>query len=110
MANVFKNSLSNAVGLTPTTVYTTPAATTSTVIGVSVANIISTNINVSVQVTDNSLSRTIYLVKDALIVPGSSVVLVGGDQKVVLEANDFIRVTSSQASSADVIVSVLELS
>jgi hypothetical protein len=110
MANIFKNSLSSAVGTSPTTVYTTPSATTSTVIGVSVANIIASNINVSVQVTDNSASRTIYLVKDALIVPGSSVVLVGGDQKVVLEANDFIRVTSSQASSADVIVSVLELS
>lgn len=110
MANIFKNSLSSAVGTTPTTIYTTPAATTSTVIGVSVANIITSNINVSVQVTDNSLARTIHLVKDALIVPGSSVVLVGGDQKVVLEANDFIRVTSSQLTSADVIVSVLELS
>ena len=110
MANVFKNSLSSAVGESPTTVYTTPAATTSTVIGVSVANIISQNINVSVQITDNSLSRTIYLVKDAIIPVGSQAVLVGGEQKVVLEANDYIQVTSNQASSADVIVSVLELS
>ena len=110
MANTFKNSVTGSIGTTTTTVYETPSATSTTVIGVSVANIISQNINVSVQITDNSLSRTIYLVKDAVIPVGSQAVLVGGEQKVVLEANDYIRVTSNQASSADVIVSVLELS
>jgi hypothetical protein len=35
---------------------------------------------------------------------------VGGDQKVVLETTDIIKVTSDTASSADVIVSVLEQS
>jgi hypothetical protein len=35
--------------------------------------------------------------------------MVGGEQKVVLESTDFISVTSSLAASADVIVSVLEL-
>jgi hypothetical protein len=35
---------------------------------------------------------------------------VGGEQKIVLEANDFLSVTSSLVSSADVIVSALELS
>ena len=34
---------------------------------------------------------------------------VGGEQKIVLEATDFLSVTSSLANSADVIVSVLEL-
>jgi hypothetical protein len=38
------------------------------------------------------------------------VVVIGGEQKVVLEANDFISVVSTQAASADVIVSVLEIS
>jgi hypothetical protein len=41
--------------------------------------------------------------------PGSSNVLVGGEQKLVLESTDFISVTSSLANSADVIVSVLEI-
>jgi hypothetical protein len=41
--------------------------------------------------------------------PGSSNVLVGGEQKLVLEAGDFLSVTSSLANSADVIVSVLEI-
>lgn len=109
MANVFKNSVTGSIGTTGVTVYTAPALTTSTVIGVSVANVNTSNINVSVMLRDNSANKTVYLVKNALVTPGSSVVLVGGEQKVVLEAGDFLSVTSSLATSADVIVSVLEL-
>lgn len=42
-------------------------------------------------------------------VQGGSNVMVGGEQKIVLEATDFLSVTSSLANSADVIVSVLEI-
>jgi hypothetical protein len=110
MANTFKNKLTTLIDTSPVTVYTTPSATTSTVIGVNVANVITSNISVSVQIVDDSTSTTAYLVKDALIIPGSSAVLVGGDQKVVLEPNDTIQVTSSALNSADVVVSVLEIS
>jgi hypothetical protein len=34
---------------------------------------------------------------------------VGGDQKVVLEADDVLKVTSDTASSADVSLSILEI-
>ncbi len=110
MANTFKNKLTANVGTSPSTVYTTPASTTSTVIGVSVANVNTNNISVSVRVTDSSTATTAHIVKDALITPGGSLVAVGGEQKVVLEPNDTISVVSSIASSADVIVSVLEIS
>jgi hypothetical protein len=110
MANVFKNSITGSIGTTGVTVYTTPAATTTTIIGVNVANVNSTNISVSCMLRDTSANKTVYLVKDTLITPGSSTVLVGGDQKVVMEASDFLSVTSSLANSADVIVSALELS
>lgn len=109
MANVFKNSLISSVGTTGQIAYTVPAATTTTVIGVNVANAASQNISVSVMLRDTSANKTAYLVKDALIVQGGSTVLVGGEQKIVMEATDFLSVTSSLASSADVIVSVLEL-
>jgi len=58
---------------------------------------------------DTSGNKCVYLVKDALIVQGGSNIMVGGEQKIVLEATDFLSVTSSLANSADVIVSVLEL-
>jgi len=110
MANTFKNSITGSVGTSPFTVYTTPVATSTTVIGLNVSNIVETNINVDIKVNDNSTSENRFLIKNALITPESSLVAVGGDQKVVLEAEDTIEVTSSQSGSADVIVSVLEIS
>jgi hypothetical protein len=109
MANAFKNSITGSIGTTGVKVYETPVNTSTTVIGVGVANVNTNNISVSVMVRDNSLNKTVYLVKDSLIMPGSSNVLVGGEQKLVLEAGDFLSVTSSLANSADVIVSVLEI-
>ena len=109
MANAFKNSIASSVGTTGVPVYTTPTATSTTVIGVGVANVNTNNISVSVMVRDVSADKVAYVVKDALIVPGSSTVLVGGEQKLVLESGDFLSVTSSLANSADVIVSVLEI-
>ena len=109
MANAFKNSITGSVGTTGVKVYETPSATSTTVIGVSIANSVSQNISVSVMMRDTSANKAVYLVKDALVMPGSSNVLVGGEQKLVLEATDFISVTSSLANSADVIVSVLEI-
>lgn len=110
MANTFKNSISGSIGVTETTVYTTPALVTTTVIGVSVANVETSNITVSVKVYDTSASKNVFLVKDALIPPQANLVLVGGEQKVVLESTDYLTLESSVAASADVIVSVLEIS
>jgi hypothetical protein len=109
MANAFKNSVEGSIGTTGVRVYETPAATSTTVIGVGVANVSSQNISVSVMVRDTSANKTVFVVKDALIMPGSSNVLVGGEQKLVLESGDFLSVTSSLANSADAIVSVLEI-
>ena len=69
----------------------------------------SNNITVSAMVRDNVGNKTAYLIKDALIVQGGTTVLLGGEQKLVLKTGDNISVTSSLANSADVIVSVLEL-
>ena len=110
MANTFKNSISGSIGVTETTVYTTPALTTSTVIGISIANIEPSNISVNVKIYDDSASTNVFLIKDALIPPGSNLVLVGGEQKVVLEPADYLTLQSSAASSADIVVSVLEIS
>lgn len=110
MANVFKNSLQSSVSTTGTIAYTSPALTTATVIGVSVANTNTSNINVSVMLRDVSANRAVYLVRNALITPGGTAVLIGGEQKVVMEAGDFLSVTSSLANAADIIVSVLEIS
>jgi hypothetical protein len=108
MANTFKNSVTASVGTSATDVYTTPALTTTTVIGAAVSNRAASPISVDATVTDTSGGVTAYLVKAAPVVSGGALVLIGGDQKVVLETGDKITVTSDTASSADVVISVLE--
>ena len=107
MANTFKNQFSKNVGTSAATIYTCPSATQTTVLGMTIANVTSSNITVDVYVTSSATDY--YLVKGALVPVGGSLVPVGGDQKVVLEAADVIKVVSSAASSADVVMSILEI-
>jgi hypothetical protein len=48
------------------------------------------------------------VVKAAEIYTGGALVAVGGDQKLVLETGDIIKVKSNTASSIDTIISVME--
>lgn len=115
MANTFKNQITTSIGTSGNDIYTAGTGVTATVIGASIAN--KTNpavaITISAFVFDASLGvsgTSAYLVRDAPIPAGGSLVLVGGDQKVVLEAGDKITVTSSASASADAVISVLEQS
>jgi len=110
MENIFKNSISGSIGTSNVIVYAVPAATSTTVIGMSVANVITSNINVSVTLTSNSQAKTVYLVKNANVPANGSLVIAGGEQKIVMSALDSLTVASSAATSADVVVSVLEIS
>ena len=105
MANTFKNYAAADVGTSASTILT--ATTATTLIGVTVANIISTTITVDVYMTISSVDY--YIVKGAVVPVGGALVPVGGDQKVVLETGDALKVVSSDATSADVIASVLEI-
>ena len=49
------------------------------------------------------------MVQNATISNGGALVPIGGDQKLVLEFGDYIQVQTSAVNSADVILSVLEI-
>jgi threonine/homoserine efflux transporter RhtA len=107
MANTFKNQFSKSVGTSAATIYTTPSSTQTTIIGMTIGNIISSPITVDVYVTSSATDY--YLVKGATVPVCGSLVPIGGEQKLVLEAADVLKVVSSAATSADVIVSLLEI-
>lgn len=110
MANAFKSVTAQNVGVTQVSVYECPAATSTTMIGMTIANTAASQILVDVQMKDASNSDTqIYLVKDAPIPVGSSLVVLGGDQKVVFEVSDSMNITSDTTASADVVLSFLEI-
>ena len=87
----FKSKTSSSIGTSgsATTVTDTVAAsTTHTIIGLSLSNKVTSNITVTASITKNSGTLT-YLVKDATVLPGGALVVIGGDQKLVLEASGF---------------------
>jgi hypothetical protein len=109
MSNQFTKKLAINVGTSATTVYTAGATTRATIIGINIANTSGSSIIVSIQLYDSANTRTGYIVKDVVIAKGTALAAMGGDQKLVVEPNDQIKVISNVASSADVIVSALEI-
>jgi hypothetical protein len=107
MANLFKSFLSKDVGTSPATVYTCPSATQTTLIGLSIANTSASPITGDAYITRSAVDY--YLVKDATVAVGGSLVIVGGDQKVVMEPTDVLKVETSAATSADCFASLLEI-
>lgn len=109
MANAFSRKLSQGVGTTLTAVgsYTVGASTQTTVIGLVISNVLSTSVEVDALVHDGTNST--YIIKSAPILPGAALVIIGGDQKVVLLTSDSIKVKSNTASSIDVVMSILEI-
>ena len=109
MANAFKLVTDTGVGTSAATIHTGASSTETTIIGLPIANIVTSQIEVDVQIENND-GDNIYLIKAAPVPVGSSLVVVGGEQKVVLNASVVLKVTSNTASSADVALSILEIS
>ena len=108
MASTFKNFTAQSVGSTANAVYNpTTSGIQSTIIGMTIANRGSTTISVDVFLNDGSANT--YLVKSAIVPIGGALIPIGGDQKLVVEQNNTVYVSSNTASSADVILSVLEI-
>ncbi|WP_396189622.1 hypothetical protein [Flavobacterium sp.] len=80
--------------------------TTATVIGLSIANTSAAPIYGTAKLNKADGSKG-SLIKDGVIVPGGTLIVVGGDQKVVAEAGDTITCYSSAANSADIVCSYL---
>lgn len=107
MANTFTSYANKNVGTSAATVVTVASATQTTVIGLSAANTSSSPVTADVYFTRSAVDY--YLVKGATVPVGGSLVVVGGDQKVVLTTGDVLKVASSAASTLDVVTSVLNI-
>lgn len=83
-------------------VFTGPINTQTTIIGMTLCNVGGVSMYVNIKLNNA------YLVKDIPVPTGSTFIPIGGEQKVVVEASDTVSVICS-ASSADVIISTLEI-
>ena len=104
MAQNFRRYTSNDVGTSAATLFT--ADSYDTVVGISVANVTASAVVASVYINDGS--NDIYLVKDAPIPAGSSLQVLDGGAKFVVQASDVLKVISDTASSLDCWVSCVD--
>ena len=104
MAQNFRRYKFNNVGTSAETIYT--ADSNDTIVGISVANVASATINVSVFITSGG--NDIHLIKDTPIVQGSALQIIDGGARFVLQNTAALKVISDTASSADVWVSAVD--
>ena len=110
MANTFLRKTHREIGNTLTKIdsYAVGGSAKATVIGLSVSNTSASSVDVDVTLNDGS--NDFYLIKNCPLPSGSTVVVVGGDQKLVLEPNDLIKArSSSNTNKIDVVMSILEI-
>ena len=107
MANTFKLKTKANVGVSTSDVYVVPSATTTVVIGVTLANTSGSSINVGVGVTRSS-TDDVKLMKNVPIPQGSSLEFMAGN-KVVLETTDTLTAESDVSNSLDVALTIMEI-
>ena len=109
MANTFKNKVYNGTSSTSASaemlVYTVPSATTTVVIGLTLANTSSAQINASIKLNS---AETVFLAKDIPIPVGSSFEFMAGN-KIIMETGHTLSVISSGANSLDTVASIMEI-
>jgi hypothetical protein len=109
MANTFTRKTSQNIGATATQIgaYTVGASTTAIAIGLTCTNTTGSAITANVFLANASANT--YIVANAPISSGASLIPIGGDQKIVMITGDKIYVQSSAATSIDAILSIMEI-
>lgn len=107
MANAFKSNVAANIVTSGNNVYTCPAATQTTLIGLTISNKSEGTVTANVFLRRSAVDYSI--ISNAPILNGSTLVPIGGEQKVVLQASDILKVTASANASLDVVASLLEI-
>lgn len=108
MANTFKLKTKSNVGVATVGIYTATSPVTATVIiGITLANVTGTGINVGIGITRET-ANSISLMKNVPIPQGSSLEFMQGN-KIVLEATDTLTAISDTNNSLDVALTIMEI-
>ena len=116
MANDFKRFCTPNVGTSLAAIYTVPAGSSSSaletiVIGITMANKTTSGIFADLYIDNEDGSNDVYLVKDAVIPPGTALEVMAGNKLVLMNDGtnaDVLKALCSATNSLDVTVSILE--
>ena len=104
MAQDFRNVVARSQGTTAASILT--GGNYDAVIGIRVANILTTTVKVDIYVVRGGANY--YLAKNTPIPPGGSIELIQGGAKIVAKNGDVFKALSSTASSLDVVLSYVD--
>ena len=107
MAQDFERTLTKDIDASLTDIRAT-SDSDDTVVGLRLVNTSTSTITADVAITDNSNNVTAYIIKNAPIPSGSSLELIDGGAKIVLQSGDKLRAKSDATNSMDTIVSVVD--
>ena len=107
MAQNFRRYIERAIGTSATDI---PDGANfdsyDTIVGINLANIVAQQIIISVYISNGG--NNYYIIKDAPIPAGSSLQLLDGGAKFVVQSGDRLNIISDTASSVDVVVSAVD--
>jgi hypothetical protein len=105
--NTFKSNVAANIVTTGNTVYTTPAATQTTLIGLTLCNKSTSAVTATVSLTRSAVNYQIA--SNVSISSNTTAIIVGGAQKIVLQASDSLTISASANAAVDAVASLLEI-
>ena len=112
MANTFRlinNAIMPSSSGTPDALYTAGSGKTAIILGLTLANVHTSQVTASVTVIDSSNSdETSHIIKDVPLPVGSSIEIMSGN-KIVVEAVDTVTALSDVNNSLDVALTIMEI-
>ena len=104
MAQNFRRYINRNTGTSAVTIFTSDSY--DTIVGINIANTTGSSVNASVYITNSTLDY--YLIKTAPIPSGSSLQVLDGGAKFVVQNGDALKIISDTASSLDTVVSTVD--
>lgn len=108
MATTFKNKVVKEVGTVPILAIETDSNTRSTIVGLSLANLLSTPTYISVLVHDDT-SVEGYLLKDVVVPPNSSLRALNAGEKLILAPDNQLYLVAQDDEAIDAIISYVDI-
>jgi len=108
MATQFKNKVVKEVGTVPILAIETDAATRSTIVGLSLANLTDFIVYCSLIVHDDT-SVEGYFMKDVVIPPNTSLRALAAGEKLILAPTNQLYIVADQDDSLDAVISYVDI-
>lgn len=108
MATQFKNKVVKEIGIVPILAIETDAATRSTIIGLSLANLTEFIVYASVLIHDDT-SVEGFLMKDVLIPPNTSLRALSAGEKLILAPTNQLYIVADQDAALDAVISYVDI-